>query len=76
MQKQEFIDLILQELGEKTKAVSTTKLRSLEVWDSMSSLVLISLVDEYFEVILSSEEINKFTTFQDVLNAVGEDKFN
>jgi acyl carrier protein len=77
MQKQEFINLILNELGESgTEANENTKLKSLEVWDSMASLVLISIVDSNFSVELSSEQIDEFDTFKDVIDAVGVDKFN
>ena len=77
MKRQEFIDLLLIELGEtETLANENTELKSLEVWDSMASLVLISCVDSNFSVTLTSEKIEKFNTFKEVIEAVGIHNFD
>lgn len=76
MKRQEFIDLLLSELGEtETQANENTELRSLEVWDSMASLVLISTVDSNFSISLTSEQIEDFNTFKEVIEAIGVNNF-
>lgn len=77
MKKKEFTEIILEELGEEDTSLDpSTKLKSLEMWDSMSTLVIISLVDEYFGKSFKSEDIQAFNTFQDIINAIGEEKFD
>lgn len=76
MKRQEFIDLLLIELGEtETLANENTVLKSLEVWDSMASLVLISCIDSNFSVTLTSEKIEELNTFKEVIEAVGVHNF-
>lgn len=76
MKAQDFIDYLLEELGEfNSGAGENTKLRSLDFWDSMSALVLISAVDRKFGIKLSTNQINSFETFKDIILVVGSDNF-
>lgn len=76
MKKEEFIKIVLDELGEDGALASEdTNLRSLEMWDSMASLIVVSAVDDCFGIAFTSEQIDGFKTFGDIINAIGDDKF-
>ncbi len=76
MKKQEFIDLLVEELEiEDNQITETTSLDSIEEWDSMAELVVISLADSKFDVKLKSKEISTFKTIHDIMDGIGLDKF-
>ena len=76
MKRQEFVKYLLEELGEfDPEANENTTFKSLEFWDSMSSLVLIAAVDSEFSITFSTEQINKFDSFRDIIEEIGADKF-
>lgn len=55
------------ELDEGTLS-EVTSLDTVEVWDSMSKLSLIVLLDDEFNVKVNSEQIKALKTIQDILN--------
>lgn len=76
MKRQEFVNYLLEELGEfNLEANENTEFKSLEFWDSMSSLVIIAAVDTQFSITFSTEQLNKFDSFKDIIEEIGADKF-
>jgi acyl carrier protein len=52
-----------------------TILTSLNGYDSMSILTLIVLIDENFNIRLTSNQFNNLTTIESLINLIGIDKF-
>ncbi|MCT4636129.1 MAG: acyl carrier protein [Bacteroidales bacterium] len=76
MKTQEFIDLIVEELEIEDNVITeSTTLDSIEEWDSMAELVIISIADSKFDVKLKSKDISAFKTIHDIMNGIGLDKF-
>lgn len=59
----------IAEIFEETaeSIVPERKLDSMNAWDSMGILTFIAELDEKYDVILSTDEIQKLTTIQDIL---------
>ncbi len=76
MNKDGFISIIKEELEiEEVEFNSLTRFDSLESWDSMSRLILISLVDENFQIQLKDSDFQILLTFNDLVKRIGEDRF-
>lgn len=50
-----------------------TKLSSIN-WDSLAVISCIALADEYFEVMLSGEDLTKANTIEDILTMISNKK--
>lgn len=46
----------------------TTRLDSLDDWDSVAAISLIALVDEHFDKTITGSMIKEFKTVQDIIN--------
>jgi acyl carrier protein len=70
MNIQEFISKIEEEFDdiEKGTLEPTTSFRQMEGWSSMHALILIALVDNHFDVLLTGEELRGLDTIQDLFN--------
>ncbi|MBU3661116.1 MAG: acyl carrier protein [Flavobacteriales bacterium] len=68
MNIQEFISIIEDEFDEvETGSLSPeTSFRQMEGWSSMHALILIALVDNHFDVLLTGEELRGLNTIQDL----------
>ncbi|WP_430813445.1 phosphopantetheine-binding protein [Carboxylicivirga sp. RSCT41] len=75
MKKEEFIEIIKEELEIDEQITMDTRFDSLEIWDSVARLVLISLIDEKFQMQISAEEIKLLGTPADLINKVGLSRF-
>lgn len=76
MNKEGFIAILKEELEmEDVEFGSLTRFDSLEIWDSMSRLILISLVDERFQVQLKDVDFQRILTLNDLVEKIGEDRF-
>ena len=76
MKKEEFIEIIKEELEiEEQNFNLDTRFDSLEIWDSVARLVLISLIDEKFQLQISADEIKQLLTPADLINKVGSNHF-
>ena len=77
MKKQEFIDLVVEELEIEDVTVSLdTVLSSIEEWDSMGKMVMIGLVSEHFSVKLTNADIKSLTDVSSLISKIGEEKFS
>lgn len=68
MNIQEFISIIEEEFDEvETGSLSPeTSFRQMKGWSSMHALILIALVDNHFDVLLTGEELRGLNTIQDL----------
>lgn len=71
MNKVNFL-LLLDELFEEDPSTFTgeEKLSDLDMWDSLTALGFIALVDEEFNIILSGNDIEQCETINDLVNLV------
>lgn len=53
---------------------SDTKFRQLDNWSSVTALLIISMIDDEYEVIISGEDIVNSTTIQDLFDIVNTKK--
>jgi acyl carrier protein len=76
MNIQEFISKIEEEFDdiEKGTLEPTTSFRQMEGWSSMHALILIALVDNHFDVLLTGEELRGLDTIQDLHNLLASKK--
>ncbi len=76
MTKQEFIDLLAEELEvEDVRLEESTILKSLVEWDSMAIMVVIGLLDENFGIKVTAEQFKSIKTIGSIIEVIGEDKF-
>jgi len=73
MSKQKFL-LLLDELFEEDPNTLTgdERLQDIEIWDSLTALGFIALVDEQFNIILSGNDIENCETVNDLVNLVSQ----
>jgi acyl carrier protein len=76
MNIQEFISIIEEEFDEVEKGTleASTSFRQMEGWSSMHALILIALVDNYFDVLLTGEELRGLDTIQDLYDLLASKK--
>jgi acyl carrier protein len=76
MKKEQFFELLVEELElEDTNISDNTKLNTLNNWDSMAILVVISIADSRFSVKLNSQEIAKAKSIGEIRELIGKEKF-
>jgi acyl carrier protein len=76
MNIQEFISIIEEEFDEVETGTleATTSFRQMEGWSSMHALILIALVDNHFDVLLTGEELRGLDTIQDLYDLLASKK--
>jgi acyl carrier protein len=76
MDIQELIKCIEEEFDEiKTGSLSAdSSIRDLDGWSSMHALILIALVDNHFDVLLTGEELKNSLTIQDLYEVISKRK--
>ncbi len=76
MNIQEFISIIEEEFDEVEKGTleASTSFRQMEGWSSMHALILIALVDNHFDVLLTGEELRGLDTIQDLYDLLATKK--
>jgi acyl carrier protein len=72
VKKGEFL-LLLDEIFEEQPGTLTGReeLKDLELWDSLTIVVFIALIDEHFDLILSAEKIYNCQTINDLISLAG-----
>lgn len=72
MEINEFVALIESEFEEVESGSLTaeTSIKDIEGWSSMHALILIALVDNHFDVLLTGAEMKDLTTIQELYNLV------
>lgn len=76
MNIQEFISIIEEEFDEVENGTleASTSFRQMEGWSSMHALILIALVDNHFDVLLTGEELRGLDTIQDLYDLLASKK--
>lgn len=76
MNIQEFISIIEEEFDEVEAGtlIPSTSFRQMEGWSSMHALILIALVDNHFDVLLTGEELRDLDTIQDLYDLLASKK--
>jgi acyl carrier protein len=76
MNIQEFISIIEEEFDEVEKGTleASTSFRQMEGWSSMHALILIALVDNHFDVLLTGEELRGLDTIKDLFDLLASKK--
>ena len=77
MKKAEFLEMLYNELEiESVDEISeSTNLGSLDEWDSMAAMIVVSIADEKFGVTLSGPEMQSLKTVGDMMDKLGREKF-
>ena len=76
MKKEEFYQILKQELEVTTGNIDQeTILRSIPGWDSMSTLVIITIADNHFGVKLNSQQLSSLKTVGDIIHLIGDQHF-
>lgn len=76
MNTQKFIDLLIEYLEIENKSITVDmQLKSLPEYDSLGIMSIISLVDEYFNKTLSTQELDKIETIKDLMALIGKENF-
>ena len=76
MEIQVLVDQIEHEFDEleKGKLHSKSSIREIEGWSSMHALILIALVDNHYDVLLSGEELKNALTVEDLYHIIKKRK--
>jgi len=75
MNKQDFIKELSEELELETAVTIASSIKDLDEWDSMGAMILIAYVSDTFDVTLNAEDIESITTFNSLIERIGEEKF-
>nr|WP_321451527.1 acyl carrier protein [uncultured Carboxylicivirga sp.] len=76
MKVDEFITVVREELEVEDQELNIdTKFDTLDIWDSVARLVLISLVDEKFQMQIKADDFKSIGTLDDLMALIGKDKF-
>ena len=54
---------------------ANSSIKDLDEWDSLSAMVLIGYVSDNFDVTLNADDIESITTFNSLIETIGEEKF-
>lgn len=76
MNKKNFFLRLQEDLELEMEITRDTNFKDLDGWDSMTAMVLIGLVNEEFSVTLNSDDIEKISTVNSLMERIGLDKFN
>ena len=68
--KKNFITLINEKLDLEKPLTLKDAFKNSEDWDSMNTLNLMSFLDEEYEIVLSSEDIERFEIVEDIADFV------
>ncbi|MBM3453276.1 MAG: acyl carrier protein [Bacteroidetes bacterium] len=72
MNVEELIYFIEEEFDEIQKGSlhPTSSIRNMDGWSSMHALILIALVDNHYDILLTGEELKHINTIQDLLETI------
>ena len=72
MKLDEFFELFCEELDDTDLSVLSilTDFKNIDVWDSLTALSIISMIDEEFEILLTGNDMLNSTTIEDLYTLV------
>ena len=68
--KQAFLIQFQDIIERHSPIVPEEVLRDMEEWDSLAALSLVSMVDDEYGVVISSEDLEKVVTVQDMIDLI------
>lgn len=75
MKLEEKLKLIAETLDAELSAIKPdSALKSIEEWDSMGTIALITMFDRKFSKILSAEQLAELRTIQDILSLMPDEE--
>ena len=75
MTKEQFLELIKTELKETGTIELDTNFKQLENYGSLSAVLILQLVEDNFDVKINPRSFRSINTINDLVNAIGENKF-
>ncbi len=76
MKIQDFISGLQEELEIESNLETTTYIKDLDEWDSMTAMLLIGYVSNELNVTLTANDLDALTTIESLIQRIGEAKFN
>lgn len=76
MKKEEFCRLIKEQLNENEPVTTETNFKSLASYGSLSAVLILQLVEDQFGVKLNPRGFRSISTVQELMDAVGTEKFS
>lgn len=76
MQKEKFLQLLVDELELESEISLSTNIKELDEWDSMLAMMLIGVVSNEFDKSLSAKDIDDITTVQSLIDKIGTERFS
>ena len=72
MQLEEFFELFCEELDDTDLSLvnTLTDFKNIDVWDSLTALSVISMIDEEFEILLTGNDLLNSTSIEDLYKLV------
>lgn len=72
MQLEEFFELFCEELDDTdlSEVNTLTDFKNIDVWDSLTALSVISMIDEEFEILLTGNDLLNSTSIEDLYKLV------
>jgi len=76
MNKQEFIELFVEELEiEDVVVTEDTRFEEIEEWNSMGHMIAIALISDNFNVKVTGNELKEMLTIKSLIEKIGVEKF-
>lgn len=76
MKIEQFCELLKDELKEEGQIFPDTQFKELENYGSLSAVMILQMVENEFDVKLNPRDFRKVNTVNDLVEAIGIDKFN
>ncbi|WP_370899324.1 acyl carrier protein [Chryseobacterium gossypii] len=76
MKVEQFCELLKQELNEGAAVTPETNFKELESYGSLSAALVMQLVENQFDVKLNPRSFRNVNTVNDLVEAIGKDKFD
>lgn len=76
MTKEAFCALLQEQLNETESITPETPFKELDSYGSLSSVVVLQLIEEHFQVKLNPRSFRNIKTVNDIVTEIGEDKFS
>ena len=70
MKEKIFLENFIAEFEEDFKVDLNTKFRDLDDWDSMTSMMIITMIDENYNVVITPDEMNQAVTIGDLFKLI------
>ncbi len=70
MEIQQFIANVADQFDDLVELTPATEFRNLEAWTSLVALLIITMIDEEYNIVLAPEEMRKTNTIQELYDLV------